>query len=129
MSNHDNNDNSNIKGLQQLADRCVDVIELVKAAEPSSLTPVDLSALAELAYASQINHADHLLNALMKLSIEFYKNLYTKYCEPAVIGFVNDVEALVQPNLSSVNHSGSLFAVNAIESSTTPSSSLAASAA
>ena len=98
--------------LQRLANRCLDVIDLVKAAEPSRLQPLDLSALAHLAYAAQVNDVLALSTALNTIAEEFQSNLYTQYCQPSIKGFVDQVQQLnllSEPKLTSLKHGGSMF--------------------
>ena len=120
--------NKTIHPLQQLADQCLHVIELVQAAEFSRLKNADLSALSQLAYASQLNDADGLLEALQTLADEFNNNLYTKYCDPSIMAFVASVKVLSEPQLTSLNCTSAKFA-NQVNSQATVSRVLAASAA
>jgi hypothetical protein len=120
--------NKTIHPLQQLADQCLHVIELVQAAEFSRLKAADLSALSQLAYASQLNDANGLLQALQTLADEFNNNLYTKYCDPIIMGFVGSVKALSEPQLTSLNCANAMFA-NQANPQVTASHVLGASAA
>lgn len=81
--------------LQYLANRCLDVVELVKAADALALKNVNLLGLAKIAYYEQQGDEQGLLQAIVSFSQDLKKNAHSKLCMPNIRAFCADVQVYV----------------------------------